>query len=700
MKTVLWKELREHARWVPLGIIPMIVVLVLQWRSSPLIFDHDQGLSPLVGLVASGVAVCFGLLQSWPDQRPSARALLLHRGLSANAAFCGKLLAGLLLYTATVFVPLAGMALFIASAGIEQRAASPGALLPSVIVLVAAFCGWPAAMLIVQRESRFLGSRLFPGITAALAMFGCAIFIYEILWLALAIVAVTLVVFCCAAGSVFQNSSHIAFGYGRAALAMAVTVALFSAIMFLVSLIASNRLSAARLRDGGVYRQYSVQLGPEGRPWLTRASYAWNGLGHKVDQVAKMVPGRSVSDQLRPTTELWEPLRRWSPHLRSYSMKLGTRFMQIGAANIRKESEYVQRTWVFDTVLVYRRTLFNQHMLEAKLFPPADVGSFGRVQYTRYTTADADKNGNFILVSSSGVYWLAGGGTQVELIYSRPKTTTFLGHQLFRLTDDESGPTGLILRLADRIVVLEPAAFQVDAPSTRLLGPFAGLGELFATEVLLPSELAAADHINIARDPVQDGSYIGLIHGGDGNVDPFVWFRFEPDGQVVERQSYVEDLTRHTVQSGSEVVAALPPVVILAVVAAIQATDADLLQRAWHFAQEEPAKTAYAHVLAAMQPTLGILLAIWAARRRRLDRQQTRAWIWWAFFCGPCSSLSLLAVYPRIVREPCPACQNATRIDHARCEHCDISLDETRRTGIEIFDRHESTTARTGVAAV
>ena len=100
MKTVLWKELREVACWAPLGVIPMVIVLVFGWWSSQLIFDEYQSLSFLVGLVASGIAVCLGLLQSWPDQRPAARALLLHRGITANAAFCGKLLAGLLLYSA------------------------------------------------------------------------------------------------------------------------------------------------------------------------------------------------------------------------------------------------------------------------------------------------------------------------------------------------------------------------------------------------------------------------------------------------------------------------------------------------------------------------------------------------------------------------------------------------------------------------
>jgi len=171
MKTILWKELREHARWVPLGAILIITILMLEWWSTDLVFDAQEygsslALGSLVAIAASAIAVCLGVLQSWPDQRPAARALLLHRGITANAAFCGKLLAGLLLYAAAVFAPLLAMAAFIAAVGIEHRAASPSALLPAALMSVCAFSCWPAAMLVVQRDARVIGSYLLPGLTA------------------------------------------------------------------------------------------------------------------------------------------------------------------------------------------------------------------------------------------------------------------------------------------------------------------------------------------------------------------------------------------------------------------------------------------------------------------------------------------------------------------------------------------------------
>jgi len=173
MKTIVWKEIREHARWIPLGVIPIVIVLVLHWRASFLIFDDTKMLQWMVGLVASGIAICLGMLQSWPDQRPAARALLLHRGITANTVFWGKLLSGFLLYAVAVFVPLLAMAAFIAFVGIEHRPADPAAILPSALISVAAFSCWLASMLVVQRDAWMVGSRLMPGLAAGMAIFLC-----------------------------------------------------------------------------------------------------------------------------------------------------------------------------------------------------------------------------------------------------------------------------------------------------------------------------------------------------------------------------------------------------------------------------------------------------------------------------------------------------------------------------------------------
>ncbi|MDA1050697.1 MAG: hypothetical protein O3C40_09480 [Planctomycetota bacterium] len=702
MKTILWKELRENARWVPLGIIPMIIVLVLKWRSNELIFDASEygsslSLSSLVGLVAGGIAVCLGLIQSWPDQRPAARALLLHRGITADAAFCGKLLAGLLLYATAVFVPLLGMAAFITSVGIEHRAASPGALLPAALISVAAFSCWPASLLIVQRDARFWGSRLLPGLTAALAVFACGATMHEVLWLAITIAVVTLVAFLAAARSVFVNSSHIATGNGRAYIAIAVTVALLTLMMCAMSMIESYRTQVAHSGGEAVSRQYVVEFGPDGRPWLTRTSYTWSSGMNKLDQVAKMVPHRSVRDQLQPVEDSWEPLRKWSPYRHEYynpKSLLGGRFARLNQATIFLDSnDALNRTWVFDAkrdaVLVYRSEWRTRFRLEAILLPPASVGSFGQVQ----NPGSVDAAGNFTLVSSTGVYRVPGSGAEVETIYAVPQASSFLGSATISFTTAQALPRGyligLMVRLSERVVLLNSGSDADAASRPEALGAFSGLGEVFATEVHLPNELATADRISISRDPTIADSYVGLVEDWGRSDLGGSWFRFDKEGRIEEQDRYEESPVSAVASGNIAAVASIPPAFLAFGVAlvAIENRSGNGIREAWEYTKTYPAHTALIVFLGMLQPTIGIPLAFWAARRRRLDKRATRRWICWAFWFGPCGSLALLAVYPRLIREPCNVCQRPARIDLASCEHCGHSLDETPQTGIEIFDQ-------------
>ena len=427
MKTILWKELRENARWVPMGAVAMIAILVYQWRGNELIFDEQRGLSYLVGLVASSIAVALGLLQCWPDQRPAARALLLHRGITANTAFCGKLLAGLLLYGAAVYLPLLGMAMYIAVDGLEHRAASPGALLPSAFISVVAYCFWPVGFLVLQRDARFIGSRLLPAVPAGLMLFCCSIADHAF-WIAFSLVAIGLVAFVLMSRSVFINSTHVATGIGRAVLTVVITIALLSGVMFVGSTIESHQRRQAYPRGESPHRQYLVQLGPDGRPWLTRSDYSLSSFGGQIDQAVKLRVGSSVRDQLQPVVEDWETPQQWRlqlplryRHLRG----LGRRFLHIATASVSDSAGVFQRFWLFDSkvgaILVYRFSTYDYSMfrpwqMEARLLPSAPTGSFGEVRQWGHN----DKAGNFTLVCSSGVYRVPGNGSDVETIYRLP----------------------------------------------------------------------------------------------------------------------------------------------------------------------------------------------------------------------------------------------------------------------------------------
>ena len=703
MKTVFWKELREHARWTPLGIIPMVIILVLKWQSTELIFDSSQygnslTLPSLVGLVSTSIALCLGLVQSWSDQRPAARALLLHRGITADAAFCGKLLAGLFLYAVAVFGPLLGMTLFIAAVGIEHRAASPEAMILPALISIAAFCCWPAALLMVQRNAWFFGSRLLPGLTAALAVWACGAMLEPLLWLAITIGVAMLVVYLTTARTVFVNSGQMAIGVARAGLTVAVTVAILSVVLTAALMIESYRVRAAYARVAGNNNQYIVEFGPDGKPWLTRSHYSSVTYNYKVDQVAKMLPDRSVRDELQPVPAEWKPLRQWSrPSYTFYSSS--RRFVHLGQASVPSGSEHIHRTWVLDrkqdAILVYAVRQRVGYRLESTLFPPNSIGAFGDVR----NQSGVDVNGNFTIVTSTGVFQVVGNGSKVEAIYALPELSTDLLSEFQNQTNPALDELSLMLRLSDRIVLLETE--QIDDAPKMSLGPVSGLGVVFGSVVRLPDALATATTISIARAPGAGSGFVGLANNWAPTEEPSHWLRFAADGKILEHEQFVLGSSNSVVSTGDGMVAFVPPGVIAigVAIAAIERADVDL-EQVWKDATTKPIKTATLIVLALTQPLLGILFALGAARHRGLGKRATRRWLCWAFFFGPSGSLAILAVYPRVIREPCLGCQKFSRIDIASCEHCGQSLDEMPTLGIEIVEQREFTPAEATQPAV
>lgn len=116
--------------------------------------------------------------------------------------------------------------------------------------------------------------------------------------------------------------------------------------------------------------------------------------------------------------------------------------------------------------------------------------------------------------------------------------------------------------------------------------------------------------------------------------------------------------------------------------------DASWVREAAESARDDPTGIVTALVLLALQSLAGAIVAVWAIERRRLDRRTRRRWILVGLLFGPAAALAVLAIYPRILRDACPSCGKPTRVDMCQCQECGSSLDEARRTGIEIFD-HE-----------
>ena len=107
-------------------------------------------------------ALALGLLQTWFDHRTDARGLLLHRPVSAAGIFWGKLAAGFVCHTLIWLIPLSLTALYLEYIGPEQLPVTWRNVIPAAITSLVSFLFHPAAMWMVCRDARWIGTKCLP----------------------------------------------------------------------------------------------------------------------------------------------------------------------------------------------------------------------------------------------------------------------------------------------------------------------------------------------------------------------------------------------------------------------------------------------------------------------------------------------------------------------------------------------------------
>jgi hypothetical protein len=165
MNSLIWKEVRENVKWLPL---PSVVIL--------LVFLIDKPTQPMPGSTTAYflclTAVVFGLgigfLQVFFEGHGDKRSVLLHRPLTPSRVFVAKVLAGVVLYVVALGIPFLS---------VEGWYATPGNLaapyhwrtsLPWLADILSGLVYYFAGMLVAQREARWYGSR---GLALAAAFF-------------------------------------------------------------------------------------------------------------------------------------------------------------------------------------------------------------------------------------------------------------------------------------------------------------------------------------------------------------------------------------------------------------------------------------------------------------------------------------------------------------------------------------------------
>jgi hypothetical protein len=252
IRAVILKELRQN--WVNLALViclEFIIVCVAEWFRSGWLFNslsenqiHNVLWLPAVqSAITLGCAVAgllLGLLQPLADRNFDLWAFLTHRPVPRWWLYCGRALAGMILYGLAAGLPVA-FALAIAPTRWGGRFFLWEYILPPIADWVAGIAYYFAGLLIMERQARWYGSRVVP-IVAVLAGSAAGMYVYSF-WTAVLISAVLIVLYITA-----SMGSAVSHGYALRAPRLAKLALTFSLLIgFTLILLAPTTLGLSNV---------------------------------------------------------------------------------------------------------------------------------------------------------------------------------------------------------------------------------------------------------------------------------------------------------------------------------------------------------------------------------------------------------------------------------------------------------------------
>jgi hypothetical protein len=301
MKSLIWKELRENLRWVPLPGLVILLVFFLDKPEEPML-DYTGSFFFALTAVAFGAAL--GFVQIFFEAHGDKRSILMHRPMSPSHIFLAKVLAGLALYLLALGIPFVALERWYATPGKMAAPFHWQMSLPWLADILSGLVYYFAGMLVAQRDVRWYGSR---GLPLAAAFF-CSYLVWilpEFWQAAVAIVMIGTFVGVAAWGSFCAGGSYSAQPrLAKAALAMT-----FMGGLLIVSLLAKQRIG--EWLDAGIDYEYTMDR--HGHVFFQRFKAGFGVIGPVTD-----LNGQEVVNHLDSPTASAPLVWTETPVFRSY----------------------------------------------------------------------------------------------------------------------------------------------------------------------------------------------------------------------------------------------------------------------------------------------------------------------------------------------------------------------------------------------
>ncbi|TWU32002.1 hypothetical protein [Novipirellula artificiosorum] len=712
MKILVWKELRENVRLLPIGLFVVAITcwMTLPGRNSTQVLIASDLVFNLA-MIAPLLAFALGVIQAFRDLQPASRAYLNHRGVTDSQVFLAKTFAAFVIYLIAIGVPLLLSAAWIAMRGLEYYPMRPAQVLPPLVFAIAAFSLHPASMMVMSRDGSWWGTRLFPlvvagGMTMLFFLFlrdggmfgvgiGMAIVPFALAWLVATAREAWIDLASDPASSAYntpQRSRWLLPIY----LVFCCLIVVCTAIGFAISAIETARRST--VYESVPYHQVSIDI-ETGKPWLVTEKsgydpktndYETSQIGGDVIEDGKEVDPREEIDssqQFRSLNYLYD-LRTFPNGGDGFFSRLATTYGSSGllfSYDVRgyllAYDHWPRRQWryTFFADKVQRSGGFSGTRFTVS--PGGFRSSFGLFANAGYDTP---------LVDHRGVYVLKMDSLEITPIVDEPVEAV----TMVQLDEDQaprmvlrSGNKLMEYRLLDQAGSddwFRPLPEGVYTRTVPLPDKIRFTAEL-SREFELPAPLQAFDTLLVGATAQ------GFVLVENRNAKRV--FEIDKDGSAEMVQYSVNPAAKDGLQKDELTPEFIPAAFIpgglviggLATAFVINVVDGNPIA-VIDAIRQNPVSTTSFIVLFLVGLVFCYAFAFWAAKQRGLHAKSRRRWLVSVPILGLAAPLSILAIYRRIYQEPCPNCDAMRRVDEDVCPNCGKPWDPPANDGIEIFD--------------